>query len=153
MAAKTCAIPGCTKRYKQNGYCTTHYKRWQRWGDPLKTRFQRSPNGTRKPDQSGYLMRRDPVTGKRRAEHLIAWEVANGPIPKGYQVHHINEVKTDNRIENLELKTVVDHVLHHHPKRFAWSRNYPACQDCGTTDRPHFAKGRCERCYFRQRRS
>lgn len=148
-----CHVTGCDKPIKQNGYCSTHTKRFQRWGDPAKTRFQRSPNGTRKPDRSGYLMRRDPVTGKRRAEHLIVWEAAHGKPPRGFHVHHINEIKTDNRLENLELKSIVDHVLHHHPKKYDWSREHPCCQGCGTTERAHFAKGLCERCYFRQRRT
>ena len=37
--------------------------------------------------------------------HRFVWEVFNGQIPKGYEVNHINEVKTDNRLENLNLMT------------------------------------------------
>lgn len=36
---------------------------------------------------------------------LLVWEVFNGPIPEGMQVNHINEIKTDNRLENLNLMT------------------------------------------------
>lgn len=32
-----------------------------------------------------------------------------------------------------------------------WSSNADACVDCGTTERPHEAKGRCHRCYIRWR--
>lgn len=31
----------------------------------------------------------------------------------------------------------------------AWSRDYDACQVCGTTERPHHARGLCARCYAR----
>lgn len=41
------------------------------------------------------------------------WEKANGPIPEGMEIHHINEDPTDDRIENLKMLTVHEHQLHH----------------------------------------
>lgn len=37
--------------------------------------------------------------------HRIVYEAFNGHIPEGLEVNHINECKTDNRIENLNLMT------------------------------------------------
>ena len=37
--------------------------------------------------------------------HIVIWELHNGPVPKGMIVDHINNVRTDNRIENLRLAT------------------------------------------------
>ena len=38
--------------------------------------------------------------------HRIVYEAVSGkPIPDGMQVNHINECKTDNRFENLNLMT------------------------------------------------
>ena len=37
--------------------------------------------------------------------HRLVYEAFNGPIPEGLQVNHINEIKTDNRLENLNLLT------------------------------------------------
>lgn len=41
--------------------------------------------------------------GKPCKVHRHVWEQANGPIPDGLEVDHINGVKDDNRIENLRL--------------------------------------------------
>lgn len=35
--------------------------------------------------------------------HRLVWSAFNGKIPDGMEVNHINEVKTDNRLENLNL--------------------------------------------------
>ena len=36
--------------------------------------------------------------------HRVVWEAVTGaPIPKGYEINHISEVKTSNMISNLEL--------------------------------------------------
>ena len=43
--------------------------------------------------------------GKRYKVHRLVWEAFNGSIPEGLQVNHINEIKTDNRLENLNLMT------------------------------------------------
>lgn len=37
--------------------------------------------------------------------HRLVWEAFNGPIPEGLVINHINEDKTDNRLENLNLMT------------------------------------------------
>lgn len=37
--------------------------------------------------------------------HRLVYEAFNGQITEGYEVNHINEVKSDNRLENLNLMT------------------------------------------------
>jgi ribonucleotide reductase alpha subunit len=41
------------------------------------------------------------------------WEQANGPIPDGYDVHHVNEDPTDDRLSNLEARPAVEHRSEH----------------------------------------
>ena len=43
--------------------------------------------------------------GKWYLVHRLVYEAFVGDIPKGMQVNHINEIKSDNRLENLNLMT------------------------------------------------
>lgn len=40
MAERTCVIDGCEKRVfvQRNGWCSAHYSKWQKYGDPLAKR-------------------------------------------------------------------------------------------------------------------
>src|SRR4051812_16174403 len=49
--------------------------------------------------RKGYL--RGRFSGRLRLVHVVVWERANGPMPAGWQIHHANEDRQDNRLENL----------------------------------------------------
>lgn len=60
--------------------------------------------------QKGYWI----STGYPRIRaHQWVWINMHGLIPKGYHIHHKNENKSDNRIENLELIERSRHLSHH----------------------------------------
>lgn len=54
---------------------------------------------------TGYVYMHWPPTQTERVVHRIVWESVHGPIPDGLQINHKNGIKTDNRIDNLELVT------------------------------------------------
>lgn len=43
--------------------------------------------------------------GKSLKAHRVIWEMFNGEIPNGYVIDHVNNDRSDNRIENLRLAT------------------------------------------------
>ena len=47
---------------------------------------------------------------KKYYTHRLVWIAFNGQIPEGLQVNHINEIKTDNRLENLNLMTAKENM-------------------------------------------
>lgn len=42
--------------------------------------------------------------------HRLVYEAFNGKIPQGLVVNHLNEIKTDNRLENLEICTHKENI-------------------------------------------
>lgn len=47
------------------------------------------------------------------AIYKLVWTLFNGPIPKGYCVHHIDHNKLNDRLDNLQLMTLSEHSTHH----------------------------------------
>ena len=65
----------------------------------------------------GYLNRGYRYVNKSPLHHLV-WEKYYGKkVPKGYHIHHKDENKTNNDINNLELMTASDHMKLHMSKR------------------------------------
>jgi hypothetical protein len=72
--------------------------------------------GGRHINVQGYVMLRMPAHPRADnrgyvREHIYVWEKANGPLPKGWHIHHKNGKKTDNRLKNLEALTREAHAL------------------------------------------
>ena len=42
--------------------------------------------------------------------HRLVWLAFNGPITEGLQIYHLNENKSDNRLENLSLCTAKENI-------------------------------------------
>jgi HNH endonuclease len=99
-----CSVDGCGKQAKQTAdgvpYCAMHYYRLYRHGDVGPAgRVNQVRNGI---DQNGYV--RLWINGRTKFEHRHVVEQALGrPLESWENVHHLNGIKHDNRLENLEV--------------------------------------------------
>ncbi len=85
------------------------------------------PIGTERISKDGYLERKVndglPLQRRWRAVHLVLWESAHGPVPKGHAIAFKNADKTDIRLENLECisrrELMSRNTVHNLPKPVA----------------------------------
>ena len=69
-------------------------------------------NGGKAKHSSGYSLILSS-NNKYIYEHRVIWEKHYGKIPKGFSIHHKNGIKNDNRIENLQLVSYLEHKRLH----------------------------------------
>jgi len=118
----TCDIEGCDRPVlvASRGWCSRHYQRWQRHGDPeagnrdcyqspeesWAARTQKSGEciiWTGSADSNGYP--RIYVGGEGVGAHRYAWEREHGSIPEGAEVDHICWEPMCVNIAHLRLAT------------------------------------------------
>ena len=54
----------------------------------------------------GYIVVPNPRGGQTCQHRRVMEEYLGRPLKKEEKVHHVNAIRTDNRIENLELWTI-----------------------------------------------
>lgn len=117
----TCSIEGCSKEHLARGWCSKHYKKWRKYGDPLAFR-EIHKKGEGWINDSGYR-----VIGDRREHRSIAEKSLGESIQKGSCVHHLDENRLNNDPSNLIIcNSIGSHTTLHRKKR--------ALKECGHED-------------------
>jgi hypothetical protein len=100
-----------------------HFKKGERNGVAA---YSYNPIGAERITKDGYVERKvSDRPGQRcwRLAHVLVWEAANGPLPKGHAVVFINGDKRDIRLENLQCITrqelMARNTVHRYPKPVA----------------------------------
>lgn len=102
----------------------TQFKKGVRQGVAVKL-YQ--PIGAERISKDGYLERKInddlPLQKRWRAVHLVMWEAANGPLPKGHAICFKDGNKANLTLDNFELISRADlmrrNTLHNYPKEIA----------------------------------
>lgn len=78
------------------------------------TRALPTPRRAENVGHKGYLRVAVWLGGKVRnvAAHRVVWAQANGDIPRGLEINHIDGSKTNNALSNLELVTPKQNAEH-----------------------------------------
>lgn len=105
-------INGCSQIASRRGLCNSHYRKLKRNnsldGYGYTKRLEPGEWSKPVPKGDGYMVCYRTVNGyqERRAHHRLVMEQHLGrELLPHENVHHVNGVKDDNRIENLELWT------------------------------------------------
>ena len=95
-----CSVDGCENVVMGWGYCSTHYQRFRRYGDPLHLKIQERGQGNI--TSGGY--RRLRMGERNVLEHRVVMERHLGrPLRRNETVHHRDGNRLNNDITNLEL--------------------------------------------------
>jgi hypothetical protein len=87
------------------------------------------------------------ASGYAKRSHVVWWLKTGRIVSRAHVLHHKNENKLDDKIENLELKTKGEHTEHHNQRYRVAMR----CQNCGITfyiPRHRLKEGRGRFCTF-----
>ena len=110
--SKQCSVAGCFRKHRTKSYCSTHYdhflagKSLEPLGSP---REHRAQEGDTRVGQEGYV--REKCSGHPHADKYgwvrqhtkVMCDFLGRALEPHESVHHKNGIRSDNRLENLEL--------------------------------------------------
>lgn len=106
---KTCLNPECFKEPRSRGFCKNCGRKQDKFGDPNVGKKKGKYRKKSRDDGRGYVIQYDPTSihadaAGRVAEHRKVMGDAIGRRLFDHEnVHHKNGIRSDNRLENLEL--------------------------------------------------
>lgn len=106
-----CEVEGCEREYLAAGLCSMHYMRKRDTGEVGDAEPKKRAKGEGSLTQQGYVKLKVDGEGIFQHRKVMQDHLGRELLPEE-TVHHINGVRDDNRLENLEL----------------WSRSQPAGQ-------------------------
>jgi hypothetical protein len=122
-----CSVAECGLIAKKRGMCGKHYRRIQRNGT---LELTRQPAGSLVTMSGGYITQR--INGVKKLQHVLVAEKALGkPLPEGVEIHHFNEIASDNRPGNLVVcPNRQYHMILHARQRALSACGNPAWRKC-----------------------
>lgn len=119
VAGRICSIEGCKRKLYARGWCSRHYQRWARFGDPSAggARFENPWDSIQERTEwagdclvwtgsisstGRGIVRRN---GKSVNVHVFVWEEANGPTPEGRVIDHSCRNEKCVRLSHLRVAT------------------------------------------------
>ncbi len=140
-----CSVEGCKRNSRTHGMCQRHYMRWYRHGHTVATRAE---PGTGTIDALGY--HRIVLDGDNTREHIRVAERALGhTLPKGAQVHHVDENRSNNANSNLVIcpSQGYHNLLHKRMRALAacGHADWEKCARCKLYDKPTNLRGQVKR--------
>jgi hypothetical protein len=136
VGVNICSVEGCARKHEAKGYCSLHYQRVYKHGDPT---VRKSTNRGR-PEQpledlfwskvniggdddcwlwTGATLRGYGTFTKGRrvglsgSAHRISWILHNGPIPDGMEIHHACGSRSCVNPAHLECVSPEEHRCRH----------------------------------------
>ena len=134
--SQTCSVEGCDRSFHCRGWCSRHYQRWRRYGDPLAggayhphvmigasrperfwARVVKSPNPyecwewTGATNRDGYGILWNQGSSGYAPAHRIAYELLVGTIPNDAVIDHLCRNRRCVNPDHLQPVSIGTNVL------------------------------------------